>query len=91
MELTNQEKIEKLQEAQEKLFDVIEAIEEVFPDDANIKAYLTDHLRIYASDEHGFLTSNPNLDELMSTLMEERGDPPRKIRKKKIKVKKKKK
>jgi len=73
MELTNEEKIQKLREAQEKLFDVIEAIEEVFPDDRNVKAYLIDHLRIYASDEHGFMSSDPNLSELITVLEIEKG------------------
>ena len=80
MVLTNEEKIWKLREAQAMLFDVIGAIEAVFPDDRNVKAYLTDHLRIYASDEHGFLTSDPNLDELMNRFVQV-NDPPRKIRK----------
>lgn len=70
MELTNREKIEKLREAQEKLFEVIETIEEVFPKDRDVKAYLVDHLRIYASEEHGFMTSDPNLDELIAKIEE---------------------
>jgi len=74
MELTVEEKIWKLEEAQAMLLDVIELIESVFPDNASIKAYLTDHLRIYASDEHGFVTSDPNLSELISKIEEERGE-----------------
>ena len=88
MELTKEEKIEKLREAQEKLFEVIYAIGDVFPDDADIKAYLIDHLRIYASGEHGFLTSDPNLDELIARI-EEEGLKEKPKRKGKIKKKRK--
>jgi len=81
MNLTDEEKVDKLREAQEKLFDAIDLIEKVFPDDKNVRTYLIDHLRIYASDEHGFLTSDPNLDELMNRFVQV-NDPPRKIRRK---------
>lgn len=81
MELTKEKKIQKLTEAQEKLFDVIEAIEE--GDDANVQGYLVDHLRKYASEDHGFLIGDPNLDELMKKIVEAE-DSQRKIGKKKI-------
>ena len=74
MEQTNEEKIEMLQEAQDKLFEVIELIEEVFPNDGNIEAYLTDHLRIFAHEEHGFLSSDLNIDELMARILEKQKD-----------------
>ena len=72
MELTKEEKIEKLREAQKKLFEVIYAIGDVFPNDASVQAYLIDHLRIYAAGEHGFLTSDPNLDELIARIEEDK-------------------
>ena len=65
MELTSDEKIDKLRKAQDKLFDVIELAEEVFPDDGNIQAYFIDHLKIRVSDDHGFLNSDLNFDKLI--------------------------
>ena len=81
--MTRREKIELLRKAQRKLFEVVEIIEEVFPDDRNVKAYLIDHLRIYASGEHGFLTSDPNIDELIEKIEERHSEErPRKKKKK---------
>ena len=57
-------KVKLVEEAQEKLFEVIELLEEACEGDSNAKAYLVDHLKIYASANHGFLSGDLNLDEL---------------------------
>ena len=57
-------KVELVEEAQEKLFEVIELLEEACEGDSNAEAYLVDHLKIYASANHGFLSGDLNLDEL---------------------------
>ncbi len=62
------EKIEKLYEAQTKLEEAIELLEEAVGDDANTKAYLIDKLKIYANNNHGFLTGSPNIDEVIEYL-----------------------
>jgi hypothetical protein len=38
--------------------------------DRNAKAYLLDHLRIFADREHGFLTRDINIDDLIDRLDE---------------------
>ena len=68
MNYSKQEKIDMLLDAQEKLFEVIETIEEVFPEDGNVKAYMIDHLRIKASSDHGFLSSDLNINELIERI-----------------------
>ena len=57
-------KVELVEEAQEKLFEVIDLLEEACEGDPNAEAYLVDHLKIYASANHGFLSGDLNLDEL---------------------------
>jgi transcription initiation factor IIE alpha subunit len=71
MDLDQNEKLEMLQDAQEKMFEIIETLEVVFPDDANVKAYMIDHLKIKASEGHGFLSSDLNFDNLMERVKED--------------------
>ena len=56
-----------LYEAQEKLFEAIELLEVYVKetDDTNAKAYLVDHLKIMASSDHGFLTRDISIDDLI--------------------------
>ena len=58
-------------DAQQKLFEVIELLEDVFGDDANVKAYLIDHLKMFASNDHGFLSNDLNIDKLIKSIKEE--------------------
>ena len=58
-------------DAQEKLFEVIEMLEEVFDDDVNVQTYLIDHLKMFASNNHGFLTNDLNIDKLIKSIKEE--------------------
>ena len=57
-------KVKLVEEAQENLFEVIELLEEACEVDPNAKACLVDHLKIYASADHGFCSRDLNLDEL---------------------------
>lgn len=59
------EKVDMLEEAREHLQQAIELIEGVFPDDAYVKAYMIDHLRIRAGGDHGFLSNDLNIDSLI--------------------------
>ena len=74
MYLSLEEKQDMLRDAQEKLFEVIETLEELFGDDGNAQAYMIDHLKIKASSGHGFLSSDLNLDELYDRLSEQQED-----------------
>jgi len=49
-----EEKIVLLRNAQEKLFECIELLEEAVGEDRNVQAYLIDHLKIFASEGMGF-------------------------------------
>jgi len=57
-------KVELVEEAQEKLFEVIELLEEACEGDSDAEAYIVDHLKIYASANHGFCSGDLNLDDL---------------------------
>ena len=57
-------KVELVEEAQEKLFEVIELLEEACEGDSDAEAYVVDHLKIYASANHGFCSGDLNLDDL---------------------------
>ncbi len=64
-----------LYEAQEHLNEAIRRIETYIneTDDRNAEAYLLDHLRIFAGREHGYLTRDINIDDLIERL-DERDD-----------------
>jgi 3'-phosphoadenosine 5'-phosphosulfate (PAPS) 3'-phosphatase len=62
-----QEMINELYDAQEKLFEVIETLDNYVLEtgDQNAKAYLVDHLKIMASGDHCFLSRDLNIDDLI--------------------------
>lgn len=62
-----------LQEAQEKLYEAIRLLEIYVREtnDRNAQAYLVDHLKIFAGRDHGFLSSDLNIDDLIDRLDEE--------------------
>ena len=70
--MTRRKKIELLRKAQEKLLRVIEIIEVVFPDDAEVNAYFIPRLKIAASEDHDFLTDALNIDKLIKRIKEKR-------------------
>jgi len=66
--------LEELREAQEKLFEAIELIEmaiEGTKSEANTKAYLVDHLKIMASNNHDFLSNDLNIDKIIEDIENE--------------------
>ena len=64
-DMTKQERIDMLREAQEKLFEAIGLLEDAIGDDANAVSYLIDHLKILASDDYGFVSDDLNMDQLI--------------------------
>ena len=73
VELDSHEKVHMLMEAQEKIFEAIDLIEQVFPDDGYVKSYMIDQLRIMASGDHGFLDSSLNIDKLIARVQGHEG------------------
>ena len=71
-----QELKDNLLDAQEHLFEAIELLEGYVKatDDQNAKAYLVDHLKIIASNGHGFLSSDLNIDKLIERVDEENNE-----------------
>lgn len=65
--LTKEKRIELVQRAQEKLLKTIELLEraELSP---YVEAYIIDHLKIYASSNHGFCSSETTLDDVLEEL-----------------------
>lgn len=70
--MDNQEILDTLLDAQEKLFEAIEILDNYVREtnDQNAQVYLVDHLKIMASDNHGFMSKDLNLDELMERVQE---------------------
>lgn len=58
-------KSELVELAQIALNKSIELLEVACRDDSNARAYIIDHLRIMASADHGFLSRDLNLDDLI--------------------------
>lgn len=62
--------IEKVTAAQDILKTVISILQEVVDEtgDRNAEAYVVDHLKIIASNDHGFLSRDLNLDKWIERL-----------------------
>lgn len=73
--MTTDDLRDSLYEAQEHLYEVIRLIETYVSqtNDRNAEAYLLDHLRIFAGRDHGFLSRDLNIDDLIERL-DERDD-----------------
>lgn len=75
--LTDQERADMLREAQDKLVDAIDLIEvavrgtrrEDYTD-----AYVTSHLKIMATEGHGYLSRDTNLDDMIRWFEDEDDD-----------------
>ena len=63
--MTKSEKLEALRDAQEKPFQVIETVEEIFPGDADVQMYFVPRLQIACFAEHRFLSDDLNIDDLI--------------------------
>jgi hypothetical protein len=64
-------KSELVELAQIALNTSIELLEMACQDDSNARAYIIDHLRIMASADHGFLSRDLNLDDLIERYEED--------------------
>jgi hypothetical protein len=65
------DRVDLVREAQELLFEAINKLDDALkgtPHRGYFEAYIVDHLRIYASSNHSFLSGDPNLDELIKAL-----------------------
>ena len=68
--------IDLLYEAQEHLNEAIALLDTYVrqTNDVNAEAYLVDHLKIFAGRNHGFLSSDLNIDDLIERLNEYEDD-----------------
>lgn len=64
-----QDKIELVVEAQEKIFEAIDLLKKARLTESQ-KTYIIDHLEIIASRDHGFISCNLNLDDVLESLRE---------------------
>lgn len=74
--LTNtqtEQAIELLRDAQEHLREAVEALDSYYrlTQDEGTKAYIRNHLRIMIDEDHGFLTRDRNLEQVISALEED--------------------
>lgn len=69
-ELGQFERLDMLEEAREHLRQAVELIEQVFPDDEYVKAYMIDHLKIRTGNDHGFLSGDLNIDSLIDRILD---------------------
>ncbi len=65
--MTNNDLKDLLFEAQEHLNEAIRLLDNYVREtgDSNAEAYIVDHLRIYAGRDHGFLSRDLNIDDLL--------------------------
>jgi hypothetical protein len=65
--MTNNDLKDLLYEAQEHLNEAIRLLDNYVREtgDSNAEAYIVDHLRIYAGRDHGFLSRDLNIDDLL--------------------------
>lgn len=63
-------------DAQEKLFEAIEMLEDYVREtgDRNANAHLVDHLKVMASDDHEFLSRDLSIDKLIERIDEDEMD-----------------
>jgi len=72
--MTLEEKVEKLEEAQDLLRQAVELIEEATQgsrNEAYTDAYLTSNIKIHIDDESGYITAAPNLSKVIEELHQE--------------------
>jgi hypothetical protein len=69
-ELGQFERLDMLEEAREHLQQAVDLIEQVFPDDEYVKAYMIDHLKIRTGNDHGFLSGDLNIDSLIDRILD---------------------
>ncbi len=65
------EMLDNLMEAQQKMFEVIETLDDYvkMSGDTNAEIYLVNHLKIMTSRDHGFVSHDLNMDDLFDRVM----------------------
>lgn len=66
--VSNEERTDMLRDAQQMLYDAIDLIERAVGGTRHkdyTDAYITSHLKIMASQDHGYLSRDTNLDDMM--------------------------
>lgn len=68
--MDKQEKVDVIREAQNKLFEVIEQLDDLarLTNDTWADSYIVAHLKILCSGEHGYLDSSANLDDWIKSV-----------------------
>ncbi len=69
-ELGQFERLDMLEEAREHLQQAVDLIEQVFPDDEYVKAYMIDHLKIRVGCDQGLLSGDLNIDSLIDRILD---------------------
>lgn len=69
-ELGQFERLDMLEEAREHLQQAVDLIEQVFPKDQYVKAYMIDQLKIRTGKDHGFLSGDLNIDSLIDRILD---------------------
>ena len=62
------EKVDMVREAQEKIYEAIELLNEAVGDNTHTRAYLIEQLQILAGEGHGFLSNDLNCDKVIEGL-----------------------
>jgi hypothetical protein len=76
LDLTQDDRIGMVRDAQEMIIEAYALIAQAvqgLPSEANTRAYVLDHLYILATSEHGFLSRDKNLDDVIRELEEDKG------------------
>uniref|UniRef100_A0A6M3IFG9 Uncharacterized protein n=1 Tax=viral metagenome TaxID=1070528 RepID=A0A6M3IFG9_9ZZZZ len=60
--------IETLEKARQKLIRAKELVEKVFPRNNDVNDYFIDRITILTNKEHGFLTNDLNIDDLIEKI-----------------------
>ena len=63
--MDSQDRASLIKEAQDLLLEAIQLLEDACEDDAHANAYIIAPLKIIASRNHGYLSNDANLDDLI--------------------------
>ena len=66
--MEKEKKVYLVREAQEKIFEAIEILDEAVGDNMHTRVYLIEQLQIIAGEGHGFLSNDLNCDKVIDEL-----------------------
>jgi len=69
--MSREEKVDAIREAQDKIFEALDLLRAVADGDEHARAYIIAPLEIVASDGHGWLTRDTNLDKWIEQIENE--------------------